>query len=129
MPAPESGTIRTSDGIELSYDVFHAGAERTVVLIHGWSGSRLYWKLNAEPISTGCRVIAYDQRHHGASDKPSFGFHVARLAADLRDLLEQLDVRDAWYVPCLIILVLLLLLRLVLLRLVCLETLCPRRTL
>ena len=41
----------------------------------------------------GVRVVAYDQRFHGESDKPSFGLHVARLAADLHQVLETLDLQ------------------------------------
>jgi pimeloyl-ACP methyl ester carboxylesterase len=36
--------------------------------------------------------IAPDFRGHGASDKPKQGFHVARLAADLNELLDHLSV-------------------------------------
>jgi pimeloyl-ACP methyl ester carboxylesterase len=40
------------------------------------------------------QVYAYDQRFHGDSDSPSHGFHVARLAADLRDFLTALELTD-----------------------------------
>jgi pimeloyl-ACP methyl ester carboxylesterase len=40
------------------------------------------------------QVYAYDQRFHGDSDSPSHGFHVARLAADLRDFLTALQLTD-----------------------------------
>lgn len=33
-------------------------------------------------------MFAIDLRFHGESDKPSWGFHVARLAADLHDFLQ-----------------------------------------
>lgn len=39
-------------------------------------------------------MYAYDQRFHGDSDSPSHGFHVARLAADLRDFLQALQLAD-----------------------------------
>ena len=39
------------------------------------------------------QVVALDLRSHGDSDKPKWGYHVARLAADLRDLLEVLDAK------------------------------------
>lgn len=40
------------------------------------------------------QVYAYDQRFHGDSGSPSHGFHVARLAADLRDFLAALQLTD-----------------------------------
>jgi pimeloyl-ACP methyl ester carboxylesterase len=65
-----------------------------VVLVHGWSGSRRSFDLNVGGLAAGgVRVVAYDQRFHGESDKPSFGLHVARLAADLHQVLETLDLQ------------------------------------
>jgi hypothetical protein len=39
-------------------------------------------------------VVRYDLRGHGDSDQPAWGHHVARYAADLRDLLEHLDLSN-----------------------------------
>jgi pimeloyl-ACP methyl ester carboxylesterase len=91
---PPFGTVTTNDGVELKYERF-GSAGPVVVLIHGWSGSRHYWDLNSRPIARSCRVVTYDQRHHGESGKPSWGLHVARLAADLRDLLRALGIGAA----------------------------------
>ncbi|EKX43330.1 hypothetical protein GUITHDRAFT_42624, partial [Guillardia theta CCMP2712] len=68
-----------------------------IVLLHGWSGSMEYFKENAALQSLGqkgLRVVRYDHRFHGRSDKPDHGMHVARLAADLRDVMQQLDLSD-----------------------------------
>jgi pimeloyl-ACP methyl ester carboxylesterase len=40
------------------------------------------------------QVVALDQRFHGDSDSPPHGFHVSRLAADLQELLQHLDLSD-----------------------------------
>ncbi|GKU14960.1 unnamed protein product [Fusarium langsethiae] len=42
----------------------------------------------------GFRVTTYDMRGHGDSAKPSFGYRISRLAADLNDLLTKLDHND-----------------------------------
>lgn len=90
------GKIRTSDGIEIFYEHFGSTTKQrpVVVLIHGWSGSRHYWDLNVRLIARTCKVVTFDLRHHGDSDKPSHGFHVARLASDLRDLLVTLELEN-----------------------------------
>jgi pimeloyl-ACP methyl ester carboxylesterase len=36
-------------------------------------------------------IIVPDLRGHGASDKPKAGYHVARLALDLKNLLDQFN--------------------------------------
>jgi predicted alpha/beta-fold hydrolase len=93
------GTITTSDGVELFYEHFGSAtvanrnvSKPVVVLIHGWSGSRHYWDLNVRLIARHCKVVTFDLRHHGDSGKPNFGFHVARLASDLRDVLVSLEL-------------------------------------
>ena len=46
--------------------------------------------LNAGALAERCVVYRYDQRFHGESDKPAWGFSVARLAADLKDFIDTL---------------------------------------
>ena len=71
------------------------GTGRPVVLIHGWPLSGASWKAQIGPLrDAGYRVIAYDRRGFGRSDKPSDGFDYDTLTADLADLLEERDLRD-----------------------------------
>jgi pimeloyl-ACP methyl ester carboxylesterase len=50
------------------------------------------WKKNIPTLEKRYRVIAPDVRGHGDSDKPKHGFHVSRLAMDLRELVQHLQV-------------------------------------
>jgi pimeloyl-ACP methyl ester carboxylesterase len=95
--------FRTKDDVRLVYEVGKGDPATTtssspVVLVHGWSGSRRYFDdsfaalLNAP--SPPPRVVRYDLRGHGDSDKPEWGYHVARYAADLKEFLEHLDLTD-----------------------------------
>lgn len=71
------------------------GDGRPVVLIHGWPLSAEAWKAQVGPLKdAGYRVIAYDRRGFGRSEKPQDGFDYDTLAADLADLLESNDLRD-----------------------------------
>jgi pimeloyl-ACP methyl ester carboxylesterase len=46
------------------------------------------------------QVYAVDLRHHGdSSSVPARGYHIARLAADLRDFLEALKLTDVTGTP------------------------------
>lgn len=91
-----TGKVVTNDQVELRYDVFNPDATRDIVLVHGWSGSRQYFVRNARELATaGFRVISYDLRGHGESQKTSWGFSVHRLAKDLDDVLRYLEVRSA----------------------------------
>lgn len=72
------------------------GDGRPVVLIHGWPLSAASWKDQVGPLSeAGYRVIAYDRRGFGQSEKPAGGFDYDTLAGDLAGLLEAHDLRDA----------------------------------
>lgn len=93
------GSIITTDGVKLQYETYgHSGSP--VVFIHGWSASRHYFDLNTRPIARHSRVITYDQRYHGDSGKPAWGFHVSRLAADLHELLTHLDLDTVTLIGC-----------------------------
>lgn len=83
-----------SNGITLN--VTDTGGEgRPVVLIHGWPLSAASWENQASVLmQAGHRVVAYDRRGFGASDKPETGYDYDTLAADLDGLLTELDLRD-----------------------------------
>jgi non-heme chloroperoxidase len=83
------GSLRTNDGVTLRYSTLGAG--RPVVFVHGWQGSSVQWRPAASELN-GCLRVLYDQRGHGESDDSAFGWSVHRLAADLRELLAELEL-------------------------------------
>jgi pimeloyl-ACP methyl ester carboxylesterase len=71
------------------------GSGRPVVLIHGWPLSGESWSEQVAPLSAaGYRVVRYDRRGFGRSDKPSKGFDYDTLAEDLSKVLDELDLED-----------------------------------
>ena len=100
-PAPgELRSFTASDGAVLCYSVLPpaAGAAApsagpsTVLLLHGWSGSRRYWDTVAPLLAArGLRVLVPDLRWHGdsAAGSPAGPAHVARLGADVAELLAH----------------------------------------
>ncbi|MDN4172808.1 alpha/beta hydrolase [Nocardioides sp. SOB77] len=84
----------TSNGITLHHRDT-GGEGRPVVLIHGWPLSGASWAPQVSALtSAGYRVVEYDRRGFGASDKPESGYDYDTLAADLAGLLDALDLRD-----------------------------------
>jgi pimeloyl-ACP methyl ester carboxylesterase len=72
------------------------GDGRPVVLIHGWPMSGDAWSAQVDVLhSAGYRVITYDRRGFGRSDKPLVGYTYESLSEDLSTLLDELDLRDA----------------------------------
>ncbi|KAK1999775.1 alpha/beta-hydrolase [Colletotrichum falcatum] len=79
-----------------------SSATRCVLLMHGFSGSSDYFRRNSDALAAaGLWVVAPDMRGHGRSGRTRGGYHVARLAADLRDLVARLRraAPDAAIVP------------------------------
>lgn len=86
--------IETSDHVRLFYNDWGTG--KPVVLIHGWPLNSDMWEYNAMALAeSGHRVIAYDRRGFGRSDQPWNGYDYDTLAADLKAVLDGLDLRGA----------------------------------
>lgn len=87
------GTENTTD-INLYYE--DHGEGQAVVLIHGYPLDGSSWeKQTAALLDAGYRVITYDRRGFGKSSKPITGHEYDTYAADLKILLDTLDVTDA----------------------------------
>jgi pimeloyl-ACP methyl ester carboxylesterase len=73
----------------------HGGSGRPVVLIHGWPLSGESWKGQIDALTgAGYRVITYDRRGFGRSDKPHSGYNYDALTEDLHTLITELDLQD-----------------------------------
>lgn len=71
------------------------GSGQPVVLIHGYPLNGESWaKQQAALLEAGYRVIAYDRRGFGASTKTAAGHDYDTYAADLKALLDELDLND-----------------------------------
>jgi non-heme chloroperoxidase len=71
------------------------GSGRPVVLIHGWPLSGASWSEQVPAFeAAGYRVVTYDRRGFGHSDKTRSGYDYDTLTDDLHAVLEQLDLRD-----------------------------------
>lgn len=79
--------------IELYYE--DQGSGQPVVLIHGYPLNGHSWeKQTRELLAAGYRVITYDRRGFGQSSKVGAGYDYDTFAADLKTVLETLDLWD-----------------------------------
>jgi non-heme chloroperoxidase len=82
-----------STSIDLYYE--DLGSGQPVVLIHGYPLDGDSWERQTKALlDAGYRVIAYDRRGFGQSSKPTTGHDYDTYAADLNELLEQLEISD-----------------------------------
>jgi non-heme chloroperoxidase len=89
-----SGRVTTGDGVDLHDLEAGAGAGADMLLVPGWSQTAAQWARQIEEFAPTHHVIAVDLRGHGDSDTPAHGYRIARLAADLHDLVTALDLDD-----------------------------------
>lgn len=93
-----------SDGIRLHYELSGPEAGTTVVLVHGFASDyRLNWvgtRWQETLTEAGYRVVGLECRGHDSSDKPHdpAAYALEVMAADVRRLLDDLDVPVAHYV-------------------------------
>lgn len=71
------------------------GSGRPVVLIHGWPLSSQAWEPQVAALrAAGHRVVVYDRRGFGRSEKPDAGYDYDTLADDLQRVLDQAGLQD-----------------------------------
>jgi non-heme chloroperoxidase len=93
MPYVKVGEEKSAP-IKLHYEDYGDGAP--VVLIHGYPLSLRAWDKQVPVLlDAGHRVISYDRRGFGNSSQPSGGYDYDTFAADLKALLDELDLHDA----------------------------------
>jgi pimeloyl-ACP methyl ester carboxylesterase len=79
--------------IDLHYEDHGAGTP--VILIHGFPLSGRSWEKQITALlQAGRRVIAYDRRGFGQSSQPTIGYDYDTFAADLNEVMTQLELRD-----------------------------------
>src|SRR5262247_2409811 len=90
-------TITTKDGTQIFYKDWGKG--QPIVFSHGWPLSADDWDAQMMFfLSKGFRVIAHDRRGHGRSTQTPNGHDMDTYAADVAELTNALDLRDAIHV-------------------------------
>lgn len=88
------GYVKAEAGVRLYVeDVNPQG--RPALFLHGWPfDHRIFEYQFDELCPTGVRCIAWDQRGFGQSDKPGDGYTYDRLADDLREVVNTLNLQN-----------------------------------
>ena len=80
-------------GGEIYYE--EAGQGHPLILVSGLNGVGRYWQPQVAAFAARFRVITYDQRGTGQSDRLQREFSVDQMAAELAGLMDALDIKRA----------------------------------
>jgi non-heme chloroperoxidase len=89
-----TATIKTWDGVSLSYSQTGPTTGPNLLFIPGWGQTAEQWKKQVDHFNKHCRVTTYDHRGQGESESPLNGYRISRLASDLNDLITQLNLKQ-----------------------------------
>lgn len=88
-------TVGTENSAEIKLHYNDHGSGKPVVLIHGYPLNGNSWEnQERELLKEGRRVITYDRRGFGNSSQPAVGYDYDTFAADLRALLDHLELGE-----------------------------------
>jgi len=79
--------------IKLAYRLDGPEDAPVVFLNHCFTTDHRFWDLTA-PALGDYRVLRYDSRGHGASDKPAGDYTLSEMAGDVANLLDALDIEQ-----------------------------------
>jgi pimeloyl-ACP methyl ester carboxylesterase len=89
-------SITTTDSVRLDYTQSGPASGQPIVLLAGFRAAAATWLFQVpELAAAGYRVISVDIRGHGNAEHPDLGHSMRRRGADVNDVLEALDLRDA----------------------------------
>ena len=92
---PDSSGYTKRNGVRLYYEVYGSG-EPTIFLLPTWSiiHSR-HWKMQIPYLARHCRVVTFDGRGNGRSDRPAAGYQEAEFAAEKHGYTATRHQREA----------------------------------
>ncbi|WP_324277656.1 alpha/beta hydrolase [Blastococcus brunescens] len=73
----------------------HRDGSPAVLLLHGWAGSRRSFAALLPLLPQRVRAVTVDLRGHGDADKPTTGYDLPTLAADVIAVLDALGMPEA----------------------------------
>jgi pimeloyl-ACP methyl ester carboxylesterase len=81
------------NGIKLCYEI--KGDGEPVILVHGFGSNKEVWIAQFGPLSEHFKVIRFDNRNGGRSDRPNLPNSPEMLADDIRGLMDYLKIKKS----------------------------------
>lgn len=91
----EAGKARLGDGCRIAYRVDGRRDAPALIFSNSLGCDMRMWDSQAAALAKNFRVLRYDARGHGASDRPAGAYSVDRLGRDVVELMDFLSIGEA----------------------------------
>jgi pimeloyl-ACP methyl ester carboxylesterase len=91
--SPAASKVPSADGVPIAYEV-HGQGSPALVLIHGWSCDRGYWKEQVEALSPQYQLVLVDLAGHGQSGLGRKDYTMASFGADVAAVVDSLGLKQ-----------------------------------
>lgn len=86
--------LTTSDNISLHYVDEGPRDAAVLLIVPGWGGSAVWFEQQIRGLSGRFRVVCFDPRGQGRSQRTDAGQRMERVSKDLREVIASLDLRE-----------------------------------
>lgn len=90
-PPPRAPTVPSADGVPIAYEV-HGKGSPALVLVHGWSCDRSYWKEQVDDLSSEYQLVLIDLAGHGESGLGRKDYTMASFGDDVAAVVDSLKL-------------------------------------
>ena len=87
--------VHATDGTRIHYEVTGKSGATPVLMIQGLGASKNAWNLQRIAMATRFRIISFDNRGAGRSDKPTEAFTLEKMADDALAVLDAAGIETA----------------------------------
>ena len=87
--------VHATDGTRIHYEVTGKSGATPVLMIQGLGASKNAWNLQRIAMATRFRIISFDNRGAGRSDKPTEPFTLEQMADDALAVLDAAEIETA----------------------------------
>ena len=81
------------NGVKICFEI--KGEGYPIILVHGFGGKKEDWIAQFGPLSKKFRVIRFDNRGAGKSDRPKITYTMEVFADDIKGLMDYLEIKKA----------------------------------
>ena len=91
VAASRAPTVASADGVPIAYEV-HGSGQPALVLVHGWSGDRGYWKEQIADLSPEYQLVLVDLAGHGESGLGRRDYTMEAFGDDVAAVVQKLGL-------------------------------------